>query len=732
MYRNLIQVIYHSLLALALVALFTPTLLAEVKGAKVGDKLEVDFNNTWHKCTVLGETGKGRFLRARVDATGQIVNYQSTRFRELTSAKPAPTEGNGGGTSTTAAGGFESWTDATGNFRIEAKFVELANNVVKLQRKDGKFVSVPLNKLSKAAQERVRQLLVADNPFAVVETTTPSPMPSTGERATTPPRATGSATTLTPGGRVPVAIPATVLPTNSKSARAVIPQNPSKSTYQPDPVAARKVAEDPIGLPAKSDFFEKITYLAVNRVSLVAVASRNATFGQKKGLCEVDLIDLGSASLLNTLDFSSHVTALDVIASDNSIRFATRSGGDGTKDAKRLDVWERTATGLTHLAGWEPYEGSKSQITFAGFTDPDTIITINGAGDLASWEVKSGKALYTLKAKLTPAPIFSPGRKYLVVGHELGVAVMDAKSGKFVTVVGDSSPGLNYVCFSPDGSRLATLTIYKQLKLWDLSNGELLDDILLPLGFTTSLCWPDDNHFLISKQYLYDLERRIVLWQYQGISNDWPLTQIQGDQFLYVASANNNRAMFSAQVPEAKAIARGKSLNAEKLLALKPGSKVSIRMQTNYTQDDQRKTYEALATKLQANGIEVVQSSQLVLTATSKKGETRDVEYRSFGSGGRGTTTHQVTKLLYSLVLYEGRENIWSTAGTGGPSMFISSRGNESTADTIRRLNQPSPTFFLNAKIPKLIARPAPGKIAYGATAMVFGGMKTAVPSERK
>jgi hypothetical protein len=715
-------------MATVLVALFSSTLAADVNDVKPGDILEVNLNNDWRKCIVQLVTSRGRYIRVKVEGSGQIVNLPSTRYRELASAKPKPAVAANDGTPTANAGAFQTWTDTTGTFRIEAKFVELVSGVVKLQRKDGKSISVPLNKLSKADQDRVQAMMSADNPFAV-DNDSPSPMPSSGERSSSSPRATGSATTLTPGGRVPVEVPATVLPKNISSARKVIPTRPAKSTYQPDPVAARQVADDPIGLPDKADFFEKITYFALDHESLLAVVSRNATFGSKKGFCEVDLVDLGSASLLNTLEFSANVNVLDVIGTSNSIRFATRSGGDGTRDAKRLDIWERTATGLIHFAGWHPYEGANSQIVFAGFVDPETIITINGGGDLVAWEVKTAKARYTLKAKKNPTPKFSPGRKYLVIGHQLGIAVMDARSGKFAAVVGDSSAGLNTACFSPDGSRLATLTIFKQLKLWDLSSGKMLDDIVLPSIFTTSFCWPDENHLLISNQYLYDLERRIVLWQYKGPSNNPPLTQIQDDQFIYVTTADNSRAIFPARIPESAALDRGKELDADKLLALKPGVKVSIRMQTNYTPSDERKAYEALEKKLQANGVEVVPSAMLVLTASSKKGETTSRSYRSF----RGQeSSHQVTQLLYALTLFEGRNNVWSTSGTGGPGFLVSPRGNESTAAAIRRLNQPSPAFFVSVKIPKLLARQAPGKIAYGASQMIFGGMKDALPDARK
>jgi peroxiredoxin len=49
-----------------------------------------------------------------------------------------------------------TWTDASGKFRVTAKFRGMVNQVVKLEREDGTVISVPLEKLSDADQECIR------------------------------------------------------------------------------------------------------------------------------------------------------------------------------------------------------------------------------------------------------------------------------------------------------------------------------------------------------------------------------------------------------------------------------------------------------------------------------------------------------------------------------------------------------------------------------------------------
>lgn len=54
---------------------------------------------------------------------------------------------------------YRTWTDTTGKFKVEAAFVKLENGKVELKRKDnGKTLSLPIEKLSKADAEHARKL----------------------------------------------------------------------------------------------------------------------------------------------------------------------------------------------------------------------------------------------------------------------------------------------------------------------------------------------------------------------------------------------------------------------------------------------------------------------------------------------------------------------------------------------------------------------------------------------
>ena len=77
----------------------------------------------------------------------------------------------------TAQGEVRKWTDKSGSFSVQAEFVELAGEQVVLKREDSKSIRVPLEKLSSADQEFVRQKTAAkpENPFAVSGESSASP-----------------------------------------------------------------------------------------------------------------------------------------------------------------------------------------------------------------------------------------------------------------------------------------------------------------------------------------------------------------------------------------------------------------------------------------------------------------------------------------------------------------------------------------------------------------------------
>lgn len=56
--------------------------------------------------------------------------------------------------------GVRTWTDVTGDHRVEGRFVELLpEKVVRLQKPDGRFLRIQLDQLSQADRKLVREIV---------------------------------------------------------------------------------------------------------------------------------------------------------------------------------------------------------------------------------------------------------------------------------------------------------------------------------------------------------------------------------------------------------------------------------------------------------------------------------------------------------------------------------------------------------------------------------------------
>ncbi|HBO43844.1 MAG TPA: hypothetical protein DD670_07930 [Planctomycetaceae bacterium] len=56
---------------------------------------------------------------------------------------------------------LQIWTDASGSYRVEARFVSFDDSTVRLQRANGQFVRIAYDRLSTADRERVHDLSYA-------------------------------------------------------------------------------------------------------------------------------------------------------------------------------------------------------------------------------------------------------------------------------------------------------------------------------------------------------------------------------------------------------------------------------------------------------------------------------------------------------------------------------------------------------------------------------------------
>lgn len=113
------------------------------------------------KALALVPTKNGK--KAAAEALAKVAaRFPDTPAAELAQAKIAELGGDSGTSLTAALSSgdgpqYRTWTDVTGSFQVEAELVEATDTTVKLKlKKDGKVISVPIEKLGSADQEYLK------------------------------------------------------------------------------------------------------------------------------------------------------------------------------------------------------------------------------------------------------------------------------------------------------------------------------------------------------------------------------------------------------------------------------------------------------------------------------------------------------------------------------------------------------------------------------------------------
>lgn len=130
---------------------------------KAGDKIHIFWSSTWYRGVVLG-TDYG-LIKVHYDNEpdhwDELASLQRVRAVSSTGASsPAPTPSlptpSPPPLPEAPPAEMRTWTDSTGKFKLDAKLIAVENGNVKLERPDGKIVTMPLDKLSPADQVIVR------------------------------------------------------------------------------------------------------------------------------------------------------------------------------------------------------------------------------------------------------------------------------------------------------------------------------------------------------------------------------------------------------------------------------------------------------------------------------------------------------------------------------------------------------------------------------------------------
>lgn len=135
--------------------------ITDVSQVKPRDRIFIFWVSRWYPGHVI-ETANNEIkvhYDGHADSWDAFVSLDKVRSMKpirATTPKPEAAKPVEPAAEPVASGATRVWTDSTGQFKIEAELIAFEGGVAKLKRKDGKIISLPLEKLSASDQVAVR------------------------------------------------------------------------------------------------------------------------------------------------------------------------------------------------------------------------------------------------------------------------------------------------------------------------------------------------------------------------------------------------------------------------------------------------------------------------------------------------------------------------------------------------------------------------------------------------
>lgn len=711
-------------LLLLLLAISGAEVVAQPPGVKSGDPIEYQ--------DVRGQIKKGQFIEMvgtllvkikQEDGTTRTLPANRVRLPMGVAPRPNPANALKPAEDKPAAGGdpanpFEAatpstlrtWTDATGKFKIEAEFVSLDGGQVQLKKKaDGKFITLGLDKLSPEDQTVAKSLAEkAKNP----------PM-----KEENPFEANVSDKPTVAGLGLEKKITLQGVPTITLDAPAAwgATANPAE---KPAPAIANRVSTIParanVGANGRADdFFEKADSMIVDAAhNWLWIGVKNEPPGGQKS-CRLERIDVASGSVLPPLPMPTLVKPLCV---DPSGRYLVTSREDDFHNRnKHLDIWEIDGNEVRAAQSFKPYDDGEGKpfsvkaTKWAEFVDGTHLLTLSDGGKLVLWDLTTLKAEYQaeLGTGWSLACTLSPGRKQLGVATSSGVYLLEPLTGKVLGKFELKDEGrltIWRVAFSDDGGQVAAVGPLN-LWVWNVADGKnttAISGTTLPIGHETALSFGAHKHLIIDHRYAFDIARGLMTCHYTG---SWSAAATFAGREFYLTedrgAGGKTRGVMQFVLPGDEVVQKAASVKEEDLLAIKPGSKISLELTLPFPADETEKIRASASAAFIANGWAIAapgEAADFVLTAAAMPGETKEIEYRMFGRGF-ATTKVSVTYQLGEMTLKApGSEKpVWQNKATWGPPHFLHLKEGQTIEEATR--TAPTAAFFANPGIPRRLMK---------------------------
>jgi serine/threonine protein kinase/WD40 repeat protein len=648
--------------------------------------------------------------------------------------------------------GMRTWTDATGKHRILAKFDSFEDEKVILIRKNGEKTSVAAGNLSKQDRDYLTGLN-ADNPFQKIEQTSLEKMLDSGpekeiaaekeittkKENTSVAKAGRNAKTDKSSDNSKDLPPTVKIDWSQSQAVSLIPDASEWKVTLPE-VSQPEIHAKSTPLPAKLDFFERVSGMAVSSDGRWAVVgyqldhpseASNSVFGDESeegsgatgARIRLALCDLEKGRVTTTVSTRANMTPLAMHEDGKHVLMHRNERGFGKTD--RLELWSIEEKNIVRSQAWTPYEDGRSarhEVTWAAFLGAKQLATCNHEGKIVLWNSETCQPICHFHLSDRTIPALSPDRKRIAFATSDTVGIFDV--GKREVVASQKTPQrLSWpsVAFSPSGKRIACAS-NDRIFVWDVAKGHLEKSIALTgCHGTGGIDFPDDNFVLLNHQLLVDLESRIKVWNYLGGEHTCTL----GGITFFAESGEGEYGsgmLIAAKLPHAEARNLLKKATSEPdFFPFHKGMAVKLDVSKIPDEIQKKNITDILTKKLGELNCTVTDNGTAEIAALVEGPTMREVFVSNVG-------TYDMQEFTTKLQISARGKTLWESQGTNIPSFATTSRqpwgmpptpgmmfGNRvSVQDLEKQLReaakQPAYKWFETVDLPEYLQMPAAGQ----------------------
>lgn len=603
---------------------------------------------------------------------------------------------------------MRTWSDKSGRFKIEARYVSEKDGVVTIKQKDGTELEIKLELLSKVDQAYVKNIADAANPFKKKGGDNPFMKKSGGSSTNNG----TSNSTATEGS---------VIEEDFTKARDIATNKPTPGDWNLQLSGVEMLTKDDIvtiRIPKKTDFLEGVTNMAGTPNMSHALVGRkleDRRSGRKS--TTFVLVDLKKGKYAGQGAIEGALAPVDLHPSGEQVLARSESrDGPGKQELHFMKLGKK---GLETIVKWKPYlhANKDRNVKWAKFVGENQVATWGADEQLVFWSIPDVKPLARFKMSWSTLPVVTSKRDYVVFHSEGQTGFIDVASHEIVA--SKDTPGLHggRISVSPSGKRLAAAS-HRKLKVWDIATSELYREIDLNgiISWNKKLVWADDDHVVVGAANVIDIENRIQLWTYKDAHS---LIGGGGYCWFFVNEFGRRTPGFvGATIPHDKAKAAMKdALASGEYFVLKPGSSVKVDASGISDSAKGNEARQKVEQRLTEAGFKIASDAEVTVTLSIGRGETQEITYRKFGAGFSGGEKHSFTPYNSSMqFMYKGKP-AFSRGSSGGTPYMLHLKQGQSIADALRGYEKPYYGFFEKAEIPRYVPRPREdGKYTLGTT----------------